>query len=196
MAKQPNLKRGARKAALTRKKSGVGQQLAQVYDKTLAGLTARLKIKPDRIEDAQDAMQEAVVSILTAHARRGPKSSIRNGEAYLIQAAINAYLKERGRRRPLLFSDLPKGATAAILEELPGREEDPADFAARREMEALLGLSIESLPARQRSVLGAVRRGRTHIEISRTLKLGSVATSRSLLRHGLSRLMRRFQEVA
>lgn len=158
------------------------QRLRQSLIARYAYLRQRLERIVGSHEDAADALQETWVQLEGV----GDHVSVHSDDGYLLGMAVNIAMDSYHRRRALL--------TASDLDSLIGLADEGADTArqalARIELEELIEL-LQSMPARQRTVLLAVRvQGLTYAQIAAQTGL-SVAVVHKEMNRAISTLRRR-----
>jgi RNA polymerase sigma-70 factor (ECF subfamily) len=131
------------------------------------------------LQDAEDALQEALLRAWTGHARFAARSSLRT---WLYRIATNTCLDEIARRprRPVTIEPFPD----ALLAGIPDPIADPAALHAANEgLELAFLAALQVLPGRQRAVL--VLRdvlGWRSAEVAELLELTPTAVNSALQR--------------
>jgi RNA polymerase sigma-70 factor (ECF subfamily) len=155
--------------------------LGELYDRfAVRALRTALSVCHDR-DCAEDAVQDAFVSIWSARATYQPARGSVAGWAMSIVRHRAIYLA----RRRSLTARHEEGP--ARLERQPGRDDVPGDLAARIETERLAGFLARLPPAQREVIQLGFFDGLTHEQIARRLALPP-GTVKGRMRLGLTKL--------
>jgi RNA polymerase sigma-70 factor (ECF subfamily) len=133
-------------------------------------------------EEAEDLTQEVFVRLVRGAPRYQPQDRL---EAYCFRTARNVWID---RRRADNVRRHQGGVSDALLEDLPGREPEPEEPAARNEEAQRALACLARLPEGQRQVfeLGVVQE-LPYADIARLLAI-PIGTVKSRMFHALERL--------
>lgn len=163
--------------------SGVRDRDAVQVERCLAGDTRAYRVLFDRYresifrvafrllgheEDALDITQEAFVRAFASLDRFRGQASFKT---YLTRIAVNACLDHRRRARPPVVAlDEEQVGAGGPRELARAAENDPAEVAQSRELEAALDRAVNALPEAQRTTfLLHIVQGLTYREVAETL---------------------------
>ncbi len=161
--------------------AGGRSALGELYDRfALRAFRTALSVCHDR-DCAQDAVQDAFVSMWSARATYQPSRGSVAGWAMSIVRHRAIYL---ARRRSLAAG---REEGPARLDDQPARDDVPGDFAARIETEQLVEFLARLPPAQREVIQLGFFDGLTHQEIARRLALPP-GTVKGRMRLGLTKL--------
>jgi RNA polymerase sigma-70 factor (ECF subfamily) len=152
-------------ALMTRVQAGGPNALGELYDRlALRAYRTAFAICHDR-DCAQDAVQDAFLSIWSSSSTYEPSRGSVAGWAMSIVRHRAIYLT---RRRSVIAE---RDDALAPTEEQPAKDDLPSDFAVRAEWEELAALLLRLPPAQSEVIRLGFFDGLTHEEISHRLAL-------------------------
>ena len=163
----------------------VWRRVAPLYEAVVRQVMMRLELEDD--DPARDALH-AVVARIAA----GTPPTLRDWKTYLTKCAVNQHRHGHRNGHLTFFSELAPRERQRIFEEIPGSDRNPSEIAALQELKSMAMAELAKLPAQQQVVLRLWMTDRTTSEIADALGKRP-ATVRSLLRHGLAALRRKFR---